>query len=380
MEKYIPLTYNISQKNISLNELYNMYEEIDKKNVVCIDSQLGKNIITVFEDYSKSRNYDLFILRPLTTSVYLEKTTNLDFIYNDKQIEKLNNIKNIENTIILINDISSFLLLTHNKLIVESSLFSTIISSIKKCKKLVITGILINDQCIDFCNEKSQDILYYKTNMINSDSKISVIKLNKNQLIDKMITRCNNNEYFIFTSDNNKELKKIYSTCIENVNKINRSKFILINKTMFKEADGNIAQNWNNHYVFVYIPYIYGTEYTANENHDIFMYMKCNKIPQYMFYQQAINCQKLRNIYYYITSNKEKEYISLDDCVIQLKKLTDMMAEHIGLRLKKLENEDIYTKLYVKNEFMLDCYKSNKQYYFTKILRENCLRHGKSND
>lgn len=68
--------------------------------------------------------------------------------------------EDLQNIIIYIDEISSFLPLTHNPNLdnIIKPIYDLLVRLIKKCKEFIISDALINDQCLDLCKKKYESI------------------------------------------------------------------------------------------------------------------------------------------------------------------------------------------------------------------------------
>ena len=101
-----------------------------------------------------------------------------------------------------------------------------------------------------------------------------------------------------------------------------------------------------------------------------------------LLYQQSVRCRNMSELYYIYEPDfkprkrYECKYETLADCEKKIEKMIMTNKKLTSICTNINENDDVgivknlFFKLYVRNEYAFDCYKSNIIYYFEKILKE----------
>lgn len=400
---YSPLSYiidHIEDNKCHVSDILT-FNQFKKYDTIIIQSQPGTGKTYCVAEYVKKYKHVVISISALVSLInqHIKSFSEINmksyenkFGFGDNlaicinSIMKLNRMtdKQIRETIIYIDEISSFLLLTHNSTLdyIIKPVYDLLIQIVKKCHKLIISDALINDQCIDFCNIRKTNILCIK-NTYPKFKNIKAIKIkNKNDLINKLVTKCKNNEYFLFCSDSKKIVKKYYDICVSQFE--DKSNFRIITKDSSYDPK-NVNIEWMNKFVFYSPKIVYGVDFTIEQTEDVFIYITGKTLAPPLLFQQCTRCRNMTNLYYMYDCDIEKtkktyyrcKYIDMNDCEKQYVELLETNNK-INDVCRILDEEDnikfvknSFFKLFIKNEYMIDCYNSNKFYYFEKTLIEN---------
>lgn len=176
----------------------------------------------------------------------------------------------------------------------------------------------------------------------------------------------------------NKVVTNIFNICKENAHVDIKDKFILITKDT-KTVPRDASKEWFEHFVFYSPSIVYGVDYNVEKKQDVFVYIVGRTLPPPMIFQQATRCRNIQNLYYFYDHSPEKsqcKYSTLDYCsnyfsdiINKNNKINIMCTIEEDGEIKLVKNS--FFNLYVKNEYMIDCYRSCKIFFFEKILIEN---------
>lgn len=301
------------------------------------------------------------------------------------KLEDIDN-KQLNNICIYIDEISSFLLLTHNSTLDSTikRVFTLLTRMIKNCKKLIVSDAFINDQVFDLFNlRKDKKSIYVVNNHINYKN-INAIKFNtKSEIENKLIYKIKNKEYFIFASDSAKIAEQYYNLCKSNSSE--PENFIIITRN-HKFDINNVSDQWKNKFVFYSPSIVYGIDFSIDVKTDVFLYIKGQSISVPLLFQQATRCRNINNLYYtYETEIKEGsfntykvKYSDYDNCVEQISnfiqsnnKLNGLcdMTSYLDENDNKQVINNLFLKLYCRNEYMFDCYRQNIKYHLEALLK-----------
>jgi hypothetical protein len=115
--------------------------------------------------------------------------------YNQSLTEHNLTDEQLDNTCLYIDEISSFLLLTHNSTLDNSikNIYTLLIRLIKKCKKLIVTDAYINDQCFEIFNIRNGKKIFIDNTYKKYENVNAINIKNKEDLIDLLLYKCKNN-------------------------------------------------------------------------------------------------------------------------------------------------------------------------------------------
>jgi hypothetical protein len=410
-KQFNPLTYDIKYDQVTGNvkyvsELFT-YEQFNNYDTIVIQSNPGTGKTTNIAEYAyKYKNDNEVTIISISALISLinqhiksfskinMKSYENKFDVGDDVAICINSLmklskmtdKQLGKTILYIDEISSFLMLTHNSTLeyVVKPIYDLLVRFVKKCKKLIVSDALINDQCIEFCDLRTNAKLFVK-NIYPKHKNIKAIKITqKVDLINKLLNKCKNNEYFLFASDSKKIVKMYYDICVSQMKENDKQKFVLITRDS-GYTPKNVNDEWKNGFVFYSPKIVYGVDFTIDQPEDVFIYIQGNTLSPPLLFQQSTRCRNMTNLYYMFGYDIDKtlvtrykcKYDSLSDCENILtqyietnNKINDVcriLDENDNYKLIK----NSFFKLFVKNEYMIDCYNSNKFYYFEKILNDH---------
>ena len=416
-KKYDPITIDIQKHNfdiISGNDhrvsnilLDNHFENYDNI-IIKSDTGTGKTfvvnkLIAKYNDIHKDNKLQIISIGALISliSQHIEsfKDLKLKSYQNKFKIDdniaicinsliKLEDIdiKQLNNICIYIDEISSFLLLTHNSTLDSTikRVFSLLTKMIKNCKKLIVSDAFINDQVFDLFNLRNDKKgLYVVNNHINYNN-INAIKINNKTDIDnKLIHNIKNKQYFIFASDSATIAEEHYNLCKSNSTE--PDDFIIITRN-HKFDINNVSQQWKNKFVFYSPSIVYGIDFSIDDKTDVFLYIKGQSISVPLLFQQATRCRNIKNLYYAYNSDIKNnsfksykiKYSDYDDCIKQISNwiLTNNKLNGLSDMSTYLDENDniqvvnnFFFKLFCRNEYMFDCYRQNIKFHFESLLK-----------
>jgi hypothetical protein len=415
-KEYEPITINIKNDfniingntkyvyNIITTEHFNNYDNI----IIRSDTGTGKTFIVnyLINNYNNTHNPDeklkiisigsLISLISQHVKSFSElkiKSYQNKFTLDDNIAICINSLLKLENitedqlnkTCIYIDEISSFLLLTHNSTLDQNikRIFTLLIKLIKNCKKLIVSDAFINDQCLELFNLRKGKKLFIDNSYVNY-LNINACKIKeKKLLINKLINKIKNNEYFVFASDSATICEEYFNLCKSNSTR--PEDFIIITKNnKFDIYDVNIQ--WKNKFVFYSPSIIYGIDFSIDVQQDVFLYINGKSISIPLLFQQCTRCRNIKTLYFMYNhelTNKyyhyKTKYIDYDDSLNintnniknnnQINGLTDLCT-YLDDKNEIQIIQNIFLKLYCQNEYMFDCYKYNIEYNFEKIIKE----------
>lgn len=300
---------------------------------------------------------------------------------------KYKNTESFDNYIIYIDEIHSFLSsLTHNdKLKNKKSIFNILVKMVKTCKRLILSDAHITEQVLTFLKIKDKELndsLYSINEYKKYNGKKAIHICDENHFIIKMMEDIQNNKYFLCPCDSLTEITRVYDMIREwiiehdDINKL-KDMILITDQTNYDLFNANIQ--FHNKWVFYSPKITYGLDFSNSDNQNVYYFMKGNSIDPSIMYQQIMRTRNIDTLYYYIHEKvdiKELKYYSYDECVEHnenILKCSNSIKE-VCLYLNENDDDQIiknsFFTLYCQNEYMLNCYNSNKLYHFQKILKQ----------
>jgi hypothetical protein len=410
-ERYIPIDnkLNTEIEIIHINiEKFKIDEKLLNNEVLIIESDTGtgktthiaEQIKAYIETNEKYNKYQLFsIVNLINLSNQQIKTANdkeivlVSYKNNKKNFRKDNivicinslimikymNEEYFKNKILFLDEINDLLNgLTHNNLLVPhiKIIYEILIKFIKFAHKIIVSDASIKQNVIDFLNTyRKKDTIKIIINQYLKYKNINAIRiLDENLFLNKLLERINNNKCFLFGCDSCSVITKFYNICIEK-NKDKADKFILItSETEFILT--NATEQFKNKWVFYSPSIMTGVDFSIEEKQDHFIYAKGESISPDSIYQQSTRNRNIENLYYYFNSKQNfYTYESLDYTKSYYKELINANDTLNGVCRQLNENDEAYIienrfyELFCYNEYIKDCYNTNKRIHYEQILK-----------
>jgi hypothetical protein len=177
----------------------------------------------------------------------------------------------------------------------------------------------------------------------------------------------------LFGCDSCSIITKLYNICVEK-NKDKADNFILItSETEFVLI--NASEQFKNKWVFYSPSIMTGVDFSIEEKQDHFIYAKGDSISPDSIYQQSTRNRNIDSLYYYFNSKQNfYTYQSLDYTKSYYKELMNANDALNGVCRQLNENdesciiENQFYELFCYNEYIKDCYNTNKRIHYEQIL------------
>jgi hypothetical protein len=286
----------------------------------------------------------------------------------------------LQNYIVYIDEISSFLELPHNDTLDNNlkDVYYMLMRFIKHANKVIVSDALINDAVLEFLKHRDVDTTIYIENNFRKYEGVEAVRVrDENELLMKLLEHCKENKYFLFGCDSCETVTKYYNKCLNEASKKDIDKYVLIT------ADSNYdLQNANvqfkDRFVFYSPKITYGVDFSVPDAQDVFIYIKGNSIQPSGSFQQATRCRNINRLYFYGEhKGNDSEYESVEEVKQvykqsiktnrQITKVSCCLDENDEMRV--LENT--FFKLFCYNEYVKDTYQTNKEKHFELILESN---------
>ena len=146
----------------------------------------------------------------------------------------------------------------------------------------------------------------------------------------------------------------------------------------------NVNEHFINKYVFYSPSITCGINYDIEFKQDVFLYINGKTLEPCDSFQQATRTRNIKTLNYYINEPSTDyipkfkslqdtyEYISNvknihNDNLLNIVNMCYIIDKNDGYKF----NENTFFKLFVYNEYLCDIYKTNKEYHFRQILKDN---------
>ena len=137
----------------------------------------------------------------------------------------------MNNYILYIDEVSSFLEFTHNETLKGNmkQIYYVLMKLIKHCSKIIVSDALINDNVIQLlrCRKEANQTLFINNSFQKYKNKIAYRVRDENKFVEKIYEEIADDKYFLFGSDSNDTATKIYNKCLSKYPD-KKDKFLLI--------------------------------------------------------------------------------------------------------------------------------------------------------
>ena len=292
---------------------------------------------------------------------------------------KLNDIEDIENYIIYIDEISSFIdtLLFSDSLNTQlKQIYIKLMYIIKNCKKLIMSDAHINANVFMLIEKRIKPNQLYIINEFKKYQDIEAIRYNnENEYFNKLQDEISSNKYFLFGCDSKTTTTKYYNELI-NLYPDKKDKFLLITSDTTKEIS-NAKEQFKNKFVFYSPSITTGINFSIDEKQNAFIYIKGKSIRPELSFQQGTRTRNLNKLFYYSSANeKESIYNSLEEVKTLYKNQieTNNKVLNICANVNKDDEmeiiDNVFFNLFCDGLYNQDIQQTNKLLHFEEILKE----------
>ena len=365
----------ILKKNVELSKKTKKIEECNPKliTIVCLRTLAAQHCIN-----AKEVNLELESYRDKPNIM----EDNITICVNSLMMLSELPIEKIKNTILYIDEISSFIDNIVNNSTLNKNLkniFAILTKLIMNAKKVIVSDANINNAVFELLDRrKNSEKIYIKNKYLKYNGLKATRMYDKNDFLEKMIKRCKNKDYFFFGSDSATIVRQYFYKCKDEVDEdIHKDMILITAEDKFELEDANIQ--FANKFVFFSPSIIYGVDYVSKIKQDVFLYIGGTSINVACNWQQMSRCRNIKNMYFLSEARRrEAKYTSLEDVKNKLKTFVKNYSDSIGIMCNDYDengelkfNENLFFKLACHVEYQNDIYKTNPVEKFKEILRMN---------
>ena len=308
------------------------------------------------------------------------------FVCCINSLEKLIHLSKEEKQeyIIFIDEISSFLNLTHNKTLDNNikNVYNLLTSLIKNAKKVIVADAIIMDNVNEFLKlrikQKKTNTLYISNNYLKFKGVPAVQVKNDLKMLEMITEQCKNKEPFLCGSDSAEEVTRWYNYCKSLAPEEEKHKYLLLTADTKFEITDATAQ-FAGCYVFYSPSITYGVDFSIDTPQNVYIYQKGESISPGGTYQQSTRTRNIKTLYFYsVDVEHYAKYESLEDTK---KKLSESVKTYNTLlnvsseydeeseEYKILDNS--FLNLFTYSEYLQDTYKTGMTKHYINLLKLN---------
>lgn len=286
----------------------------------------------------------------------------------------------IENTIIYIDEINSFLEFSHNDTLTQlKKIYQLLLRLINKAHKVIVSDAMIKAIVFGLFSKRNQDKMVYFINKFKKFENVPAIKVRDEELfMNKMIQQCNkgDGEPFFFGSDSCETAEELYYLCKGEAPVDKQDKFLLFTaEEHITIHDAN--EQFKGKFIFYSPKITFGIDFNIDTPQNVYIYQKGKSIMPSGSYQQTTRCRNIKSLYYYSEVKEQKAiYEDLNDVKKTLTRNTNKfksvydLCSYFDDEKSQIINNKFFD-IYSYNEYSIDVYKTNMTKHYEDILIEN---------
>ena len=148
------------------------------------------------------------------TKLHYDDATSLTICISSLQKLWILDDADLQDYIVYIDEIVSFLELTHNDTLNSKlkEVFHLLSRIIRHAKKVIVSDALITDNVIEFLKHRNMDNAVIIENSFNKYLDVPAVRLrDENTFLEKLIQHCRDNDSFLFGCDSKKTVSSFLS-------------------------------------------------------------------------------------------------------------------------------------------------------------------------
>lgn len=317
------------------------------------------------------------------------------FVCCINSLEKLIHLSKEEKQeyIIFIDEITSFLNLTHNKTLDNNikNVYNILMSLIKNAKKVIVADAIIMDNVMALLNlrikQKKTKTLYISNNHLKFKGVPAVQVKTDLKMLKMIVKQCEDKKPFLCGSDSAEEVTKWHDYCKLRAPPEEQHKYLLLTAaTNFLITDA--TAQFAGCYVFYSPSITYGVDFSIATPQNVYIYQKGESILPHGSYQQSTRTRNIETLYFYSKDIEHyANYESLDDTKQKLNESVKTFNSLLNVssvydeekeEYKILENS--FFNLFTYSEYFNDTYKTGMTKHFINLLKVNGFKVTENNE
>ena len=188
-----------------------------------------------------------------TTKGPLHREKSLTICINSLRKINLLEASDLNEYIVYIDEVASFLELTHNDTTNATlkETFYYIANIIKHAKKVIVSDALINDNVFYFLRHRTDAKTIFVENSFKKFQSVKAVRVRDEQkFLDSLIEHCRNEVFFLFGCDSETVVSKLYQKCLESCPEKKHLFKLITAKTDTTITDA--SEEFKNHFCLLY--------------------------------------------------------------------------------------------------------------------------------
>ena len=300
----------------------------------------------------------------------------------------------LNKTIIYIDEIASFLNLTHNKIInpINREIIKQLKYIIENAYKVIVSDNFLNDGVFKLLEKRDKTKTLFINNTFQKYKNIDAERVkNEDDFKNKLIEQIKDGNYFFFGSDSKRIIDNYYNSFIE----LFKNNEEITNKMYLITSDGittggqinknliitDASEQFNNKFIFHSPAITSGLDFTITSPQSVFIHITGESIRAPDILQQTTRTRNINKVFYYSNAQpKTPQY----NCIDKLRTLfneninvmTNINNSLYGQNLcnnckncKECKEEDLFNELYFINEYNNDALETSIIKHYEELLK-----------
>jgi len=277
-------------------------------------------------------------------------------------ILKYERVENWSKYFIFVDEINSLLkyLWTAPHIKNKPKIIELFMKILRECRGFYLADADVSDKVFDFLNYVKRGNTHFIENTYKHNNTIEVIEVNRMNEIIELIKK---DKKFLLCCDSKTIAQSMYEKLKE-----------LFPDLQLYTADDKLEGNFGDAECLIISPkVIYGQDSTLDRN--VYCIYDGRTIDSEAMKQQICRERKIKKVFIHFTSLKQQatksSFRTIQDCVEKTKKQEDFITKLFGANGYDEELCNIYTDLYNKFQYHIDCLKTNLRLHLFNILRNH---------
>ena len=249
--------------------------------------------------------------------------------------------------------------------------------------KIIAADADISDLVLKYFDiyAKQDEVTYIQNPFKHYKNVIAYDYEDEATIINKIVEKIQDGEYFVCCFDTKKQLKEVYETIIKKCKELeifDESTFIY-HASEEGEKVVDVSTQWIRKRVFISPIVLFGLDFTIDTKQDVFVFAKGGTINPLQMYQQMTRTRAIKNAHFFFnTTNQKLEFTKLEqikthyesNSQLYRKELMEFIDFEFDKNGMKLINTQFMDLFYISKYFN-NIMRSDYKYHFIALLEKN---------
>ena len=239
--------------------------------------------------------------------------------------------------------------------------WNAFIDIFKRCKQWICVDADIRDISFMIPDELGCEYTYIE-NTFKANRGIASKECEASELIDRLVKDVKSNQKWFLCCDSKTKAEQLHEEVIargcDNV------------MLVTSKSNANFVKFDDEKWVIYSPKVVYGLDFQLKRN--VYCYYTCATLTPSNFLQQVSRCRNIQHLYYTFENHGfQQPFYKKEQDVLEDVKLLREYSYRTILKNLQWHTQKLYTKVFVKIIYMVDCFNTNKRAHFKHLLRED---------